>query len=113
MEQTQALDIIRSLAAGADPLTGEAFPADSPYQQPEVIRALHLAAEALQRAASSARKTQGLPASTGRPWSPEEDQELVTAFDSGSAPKQLSAAHQRTMGAIRSRLMKLGKIDPH
>jgi len=113
MEQTLALEIIRSLASGVDPATGAVFPADSPYQQPDVIRALHLAATALQQAASTARKNQSLPSSTGKPWTPDEDQALLAAFDSGSKIKQLAAAHLRTNGAIRSRLMKLGRIDPH
>ncbi len=113
MEQNQALDIVRSLAAGTDPLTGETFAADHVCQQADVVRALSLVVEALQRAASAQRKNQGLPASTGKPWTPEEDQALVTAFDSGSTIKQLAAAHLRTNGAVRSRLMKLGKLDPH
>ncbi|HSW12091.1 MAG TPA: hypothetical protein VLI06_04580 [Solimonas sp.] len=111
MEQTQALEIIRSLASGIDPATGEVFPPDSAWQQPDIIRALHLAATALQQAASSAKKNQSLPPSTGKPWTAEEDQALIEAFESGSTPKQLAAAHQRTNGAIQSRLMKLGKID--
>lgn len=111
MEPNQALDIVRALAAGTDPATGEVFPSDSPYQQPDVIRALTVAATALQQAANAARKHQKLPAATGKPWTPEEDQALVAAFDSGSTPKQLAAAHERTNGAVRSRLMKLGKLD--
>lgn len=111
MEQTQALEIIRSLAAGVDPATGEVFPADSAYQQPDVLQALSLAVAALQQAASSARKIQSLPPSTGKPWTADEDQQLIAAFESGSTPKQLAAAHQRTNGAVRSRLMKLGKLD--
>jgi uncharacterized protein with gpF-like domain len=111
MEQTQALEIIRSLAKGVDPTTGEVFPADSAFQQPDVIRALHLATEALQRAAKAERKNQQLPAGTGKPWNAEEDQALVTAFESGSSIKDLAAAHERTNGAIRSRLMKLGKLE--
>lgn len=111
MEQTQALEIIRSLASGADPSTGEVLAADSVCQQPDVIRALHLAATALQQAATTARKNQGLPPATGKPWTADEDQQLIAAFESGSTPKQLAAAHQRTNGAVRSRLMKLGKLD--
>ena len=111
MEQTQALEIIRSLAKGVDPATGEAFPADSAYLQPEVIRALQLATDALQRAAKAERKNQQLPPGTGKPWTPEEDQALVAAFESGSTTKQLATAHERTNGAIQSRLMKLGKLD--
>ena len=53
----------------------------------------------------------GTDPATGKPWTPEEDQALVAAFDSGSTPKQLAAAHERTNGAVRSRLMKLGKLD--
>lgn len=113
MEQTQALEIIRSLAKGADPATGEAFPAEHACQQADVVRALQLAADALQRAASAQKKNQGLPPSTGKPWAPDEDQALVAAFEAGSTIKQLAAAHLRTNGAVRSRLMKLGKIDPH
>ncbi|PPE75197.1 hypothetical protein C3942_05855 [Solimonas fluminis] len=111
MEPTQALNIVRALAAGTDPATGEVFSPESPYQQPDVIRALGLAVTALQQAANAARKHQKLPAATGRPWTPEEDQALVAAFESGSTPKQLAAAHERTNGAVRSRLMKLGKLD--
>lgn len=111
MEQTQALDIIRSLAKGIDPATGEAFAADSAYLQPDVVRALQLAADALERAARAERKNQQLPPGTGKPWTAEEDQALVAAFESGSTTKQLAAAHERTNGAIQSRLMKLGKLD--
>lgn len=111
MEPTQALDILRALAAGTDPATGEVFPPDSPYQQPDVLGALALAVNTLQQAANAARKNQKLPAATGKPWTAEEDQALVAAFESGSTPKQLATAHDRTNGAVRSRLMKLGKLD--
>ena len=33
MEPDRAKDIIRSLADGRDPATGEPFPPDSPYQR--------------------------------------------------------------------------------
>lgn len=35
-----SLEILQALADGVDPVSGEMFPPDSPYQQPEVIRAL-------------------------------------------------------------------------
>jgi len=42
------LEILQALAAGTDPITGEVFPADSPYNQPEIIRALFFAISQLE-----------------------------------------------------------------
>ena len=47
MEAGKALEIIRALADGIDPHTGEVYPADSPYQSPEITRALFAAISAL------------------------------------------------------------------
>ena len=35
MNQAQALEVVRSLANGVDPDTGEVFSAESPYQRPQ------------------------------------------------------------------------------
>lgn len=48
MDNEQARSIIISLANGIDPSNGEYFPADSPYNNPEVIRALFFAVMAMQ-----------------------------------------------------------------
>ncbi|MGB8489821.1 MAG: hypothetical protein WCE64_02065 [Bacteroidales bacterium] len=39
MDKLKAITIIEALANGTDPMTGEVFPSDSPYQQVEVVRA--------------------------------------------------------------------------
>lgn len=44
------------------------------------------------------------------PWSPQEDADLRAAFQSGQPVSDLSKAHGRNMGAIRSRLKKLGLL---
>jgi hypothetical protein len=36
---------------------------------------------------------------------------LTQSFDAGMTEAQLANAHQRTRGSIRSRLMRLGKIE--
>ncbi|NLG77078.1 MAG: hypothetical protein GX535_12655, partial [Xanthomonadaceae bacterium] len=80
MDHTKALNIVSTLANGVNPLTGEVFASDSPYQSPEIVRALFVAARALEKGslpASSASKevrvrTPGLP-NVGKPWSAEED----------------------------------------
>ena len=110
MDQAQALTIVRSLANGVDPESGEVFSADSAYQRPQVVRALYEAA-ALERIERFERRRQQMPPKTGEPWSEEEDRKLLAAFDAGRALQELAAAHERTMGAVRARLLKYGRIN--
>ena len=44
----------------------------------------------------------------GQKWSAEEDEQLLAEFNEGKSVKEMSALHQRNIGAIRSRLSKLG-----
>ena len=111
MEQVQALAIVRSLANGVDPESGEVFPADSAYQRPLVVRALYEAAAALERMERFERRKAQLPQKTGEPWTEDEDRKLLAAFDSGRSLQELAAAHERTMGAVRARLLKYGRIN--
>ncbi|HZS69924.1 MAG TPA: hypothetical protein VFA72_22670 [Burkholderiales bacterium] len=99
------------MANGVDPETGEVFPAESAYQRPLVVRALYEAASALERAERFERRKAQLPAKTGVPWSEDEDRKLLAAFDAGRALQELAAAHERTMGAVRARLLKYGRIN--
>jgi hypothetical protein len=110
MEQAQALAIVRSLAAGVDPESGEVFPPESAYQRPQIVRALYAAAEALDRSERFERRKAQLPAKTGEPWLEEEDRRLLAAFDAGGALAELAAAHQRTQTGIRARLVKYGRL---
>ena len=64
MDQAQALAIVRSLANGVDPESGEVFTPDSAYQRPQVVRALYEAAATPSTSASS-RPMTCVP--TGRP----------------------------------------------
>ncbi len=47
------LAVLAKLADGIDPASGTAFPADSPYQHPETVRALFLAIRRLDAAGSA------------------------------------------------------------
>jgi len=111
MEQAQALAVVRSLANGVDPESGEVFPPESAYQRPLVVRALYEAAAALERMERFERRKAQLPQKTGEPWTEDEDRRLLAAFDSGRALQELAAAHERTMGAVRARLLKYGRIN--
>ena len=111
MDQSQALAVVRSLANGVDPQSGEVFPPESAYQRPLVVRALYEAATALERVERFERRKAQMPAKTGEPWSEDEDRKLLAAFDAGKALQELAAAHERTMGAVRARLLKYGRIN--
>jgi hypothetical protein len=111
MDQAQALVLVRSLANGVDPESGEVFPPESAYQRPQIVRALYEAAAALERIERFERRRAQMPAKTGEPWSEEEDRKLLASFDAGRALQELAAAHERTMGAVRARLLKYGRIN--
>ena len=61
MDGKKATEIIKMLADGIDPNTGEVFPADSPYQNVDVVRALHTAEEALKRVSKIDERKRILP----------------------------------------------------
>ena len=111
MDSAQALAVVRSLANGVDPETGEVFAAESSYQRPQVVRALYEAAAALERQERYDRRKSQMPQKTGEPWTEDEDRKLLAAFDTGRALQELAAAHARTMGAVRARLLKYGRIN--
>jgi hypothetical protein len=110
MEANRSLEILKSLSEGIDPFTGEIFPEDSPYRHPETRAALSSAIDALVRLQSRLARQEKLPGNAGKAWTEAEDDQLATGFDAGKSFKELSEEHGRTEGAIKSRLLKLGKI---
>ena len=110
MNQAEALQVVRSLANGVDPATGEVFSPESPYQRADTVRALYLAAQALEAAERFERRKQQLPPKTGQPWSEDEDRKLLAGFDAGRGLAELAAAHERTQTGVRARLVKYGRL---
>jgi hypothetical protein len=100
----------RAWAEGIDPATGVALPPDHPGQQPETLRVVY-ATLALLNATRADAPARAWPPNAGRPWSPEDDDALAAAFDSGAAVSALATQLGRTRGAINARLVKLGKIE--
>jgi hypothetical protein len=118
MEREHTLRILNALAGGVHPATGEQFPADSPYQHPDTVRALVEAVRAVEggRAPAPAAAVERKPATppesgAGSRWTTEEEERLAAAFDSGNTVGDLARMHNRTLAAIEARLLKLGKID--
>ena len=116
MDEARALAILSALANGVHPATGEVFPSDSPYQDPDVIRALYVALRRLDgREVEGRRRSDNgadRPTNAGKPWTPPEDEALLKAFDSGQPLEALAQQHGRTPAGIRARLEKHGRIEP-
>ena len=106
MKETQAIKIISALADGIDPFTGEVLPEESPYQEAQSIRALHLALEGLRNMLMEKEQL----SNAGSKWSYEEDENLANEFDEGVPIKVIAGRHERSLTAILARLVKLGKL---
>ena len=120
MELNRAKEIIKTLADGVDPVTGEVLPQESPYNDPNVIRALFTVLESV-RDDKKPRKTNeqkqqdniksGRPRNAGLPWTDEVKMEVASKFRNGISVNALSRHFERTQGAIVSELMKQGLIE--
>ena len=111
MTTTEARKIVESLADGRCPQTGQKLPTNSAYQQADVVCALLIAARALERVERIERRAGELPEHAGRGWDVAEEQRLCEDFAAGKSAAELAQLHQRTRGAIQSRLVRLGKIQ--
>jgi hypothetical protein len=130
MDTTQAQTVLALLADGVHPLTGESFPQGSPYQHAEIVRALYCGLRCLQansRAAEMTTEPPGAPGTertasaapssaskgnAGKPWSADEERELLERFDAGVLPGELAKQHGRSVAGIEARLEKLGRLRP-
>ena len=112
MQLEFALPIVRALADGINPVTGELYPDQSPYAEPRALRALYSAVDLMQKEIDREKRRERLPANFGKPWTVEEDGVLASEYDSGLPMPEMARRHQRTQSSIRLRLEKLGKIEP-
>jgi hypothetical protein len=112
MQLEAALPIVRALADGVNPVTGEAYPESSPYAEPRTLRALFSAVDLMAKEVEREKRKLRLPANFGKPWTEGEDRTLVAEFDAGASMMEMARKHARTQSSIRLRLEKLGKIQP-
>lgn len=112
MTDAEALEILRTLADGRDPLTGVELAAENVFNQVGTVRALHQAIGALEGGkAATKRDTGPKPGRAGEPWDEAEDAKLIHGWDSGLKAEALADIHNRTKGAIESRLLRLGETS--
>ena len=101
MEIDQAQEIVKLLANGVDPNTGEVFADDSPYNSPEVVCALFTVLNHIKQPNKSSA-AESRPPNAGRPWRDELRQEVAKLFRQGKSIAELAQHFGRTRGAIKS-----------
>lgn len=111
MEIGEALKIMRALADGVNPETGEVLTADAVYLP--VVRALHRSVRALEYVEERERSKKTQPANAGKSWSRAEDEQVCEELRRGIDFNQIAKTHNRTVGSIIARLVKLGRIGPN
>ncbi len=114
MDRQRVITVLEKLAFGIDPATGEAIPYQA-FNAAEVVRALFMATLLKEADAPPQRGGKRAPTkltAAGAPWTQEEDERLCREFDRGMTTAQIALEHGRSSGAITSRLVKLGRIDP-
>lgn len=107
MEIQDALQVIRRLADGLHPETGEILPGDSLYRNAQAVRALARAVGALERQQARERLRGSSPPNTGKPWSDSEDAQLAEELRLGITLQAIAAAHRRREGSIVARILRL------
>ena len=103
MDITRAKEIVRILADGINPETGELLPEDSVYHSPEVIRALFTILEAVPSPSGKSSLQ-----NAGNPWTDTEEDQLLDEFQSNMKISAIAKEHGRSRGAIESRLERMG-----
>ena len=103
MDIIRAKEIVRVLADGVDPTTGEVLPAASVYNSPEVIRALFALLEYVNK-----DTVKDPLRNAGKPWTDIEDDKLREEFLAKIKISDIAKEHGRSYGAIESRLVHLG-----
>src|SRR4051794_34516800 len=111
MDENKALAIVSALANGVNPLTGEVFPPESPYQTADVVRALFLVSSLLESRAKPKSRTTGLPGNAARPWTPAAPHRPRQDFDGGSPIPTPAQKGGRAPGGIQARIEKHGRLQ--
>ena len=122
MELNESRNIVKTLAQGIHPTTGEVFPPESPYNDPEVIRALFSILESVKYARGPRKSTEerrrdnlelGRPKNCGLPWT-EEDRALVkSSFLEGVAVEKLAKSLGRSSAAIVAEVIRQDLVPPN
>jgi len=115
MEPNEPRNIVKTLAQGIHPTTGEVFPPESPYNDPMVIRALFSMLESAKHSKKPRKSPEerrqenldlGRPRNSGLPWT-EHDRGLVASgFQEGMTVEKLATMLERSAAAIVAEVIR-------
>ncbi len=116
MDKIDYLPILEALANGCDPETGEVFPDNSPYNRPQIIRALYSATndiktfkiKSVQSKAQKqeANQAKNLPINHGLKWENEDRVKLSELFNADEDIKYIAEAVGRKASSVLAELAK-------
>jgi hypothetical protein len=120
MELSEARAIVKTLAEGVDPVTGEVFEADSPYNRSRVIRALftvhryaHVPGSKMSPDERRQRNLElGRPKNAGLRWTEEDRSTVASGFGDGRTIEGLARELDRSRAAIHAELIRQGLVSP-
>ncbi|MBQ2718897.1 MAG: hypothetical protein IJF73_02400 [Clostridia bacterium] len=98
------VDILQGLVEGIDATTGEVIEGLSR----DLRRRLWEMSLYFEGRLKAQERLESHYPNNGSRWSPEEDEAITAEYKAGRSIKELSILHERTEGAIRSRLLRLG-----
>ncbi|ONI38145.1 hypothetical protein AN640_02810 [Candidatus Epulonipiscium fishelsonii] len=112
LKTDELLAIAYHLVRGIDPYTNEKLGKDHLINNKHVYQLLTIAQNSIliSESRNSIAKCSELPPHTGKPWSNEEDTQLVTEYENKTSIKKIAKLHGRTSVSIMARL---NKIYPH
>jgi hypothetical protein len=118
MELSESRNIIKTLAQGVHPITGEVFAPESPYNDPKVIRALFSILDFAKKPRKSVEERRrenlelGRPLNAGLPWTENGRTRVAEDFRGGKNIEELANALERSRGAIHAELVRQGLVEP-
>lgn len=112
MEIEMALELVRTLATGVNPVTSERFSFDSPYNHPDIVRALFTVLQRVPKPRKSgiARQkenvSRGLSLNAGMPWTDVARAEVAESYRAGMLVEDIAKSQERTKKAIVAELVR-------
>ena len=106
MDIAETLKIMRTLANGVDPATGNKLDDKSTCRQPQVVKALNRAISSLVQ---EEKREQRKPTNAFRSWTRAEDAQVCEEVRGGMDFHEIAKAHNRTVGFNFGAAGKAGK----
>ncbi|MFC5597078.1 HRDC domain-containing protein [Deinococcus cellulosilyticus] len=107
MDSKEALRILQLLADGVDPHSGEVFEDTSPYQHPQVVRALFHAGRALETQSGMTAEPATRPSRTEKAEKPEKPEPRELNLSELSPEERERFEKLRTWRAERARQLNM------